>query len=231
MNVQKIINKGIPFLLTAAVSGWLAYWLCAVIESAKNLERWENTPTPYTDPYSDMSDIEKSKLIQLLMEQLEDQKRLLEDMRKREEESSRKNDALQQRLTELIDQNSRQISSLMDQICELTRLLNESKRENDKLKSRLNVANRNKYDSTSQKTVRSDKNKDDDNKPTAHTDAEAGFDGSAASLPKNLDVDTPDEVSAEDKAAQKEKEIRLYRQGKKYRTMKADNYVEHPSDT
>lgn len=201
-----------------------------ILESAKNLERWENTPTPYTDPYSDMSDIEKSKLIQLLMEQLEDQKRLLEDMRKREEESSRKNDALQQRLTELIDQNSRQISSLMDQICELTRLLNESKRENDKLKSRLNVANRNKYDRTSQKTVRSDKNKDDDNKPTAHTDAEAGFDGSAASLPKNLDVDTPDEVSAEDKAAQKEKEIRLYRQGKKYRTMKADNYVEHPSD-
>lgn len=103
-----------------------------ILASAWNLERWENTPTPYTDPYSDMSDIEKSKLIQLLMEQRDDQKRLLEETREREEKSSRKIEALLQRITEL-----------MDQICELTRLLNESKRENAKLKSRLNVANRN----------------------------------------------------------------------------------------
>jgi len=84
-----------------------------------------------------MSDIEKSKLIQLLIEQRDDLKRLLEETREREEKSSRKIEALLQRITEL-----------MDQICELTRLLNESKRENAKLKSRLNVANRNKFDRT-----------------------------------------------------------------------------------
>lgn len=190
-----------------------------ILASAWNLERWENTPTPYTDPYSDMSDIEKSKLIQLLIEQRDDLKRLLEETREREEKSSRKIEALLQRITEL-----------MDQICELTRLLNESKRENAKLKSRLNVANRNKYDRTSQKTIRSNKNKDDDNKPTAHTDAEGGFDGSAASLPQNMDVDTTDEISAEDKAAQKEKETRLCRQGMTYQTMKADNHIDHLSD-
>lgn len=87
-----------------------------------------------------MSEIEKSKLIQLLIEQRDDLKRILEDMRQREEKSSRENEALQQHLAELIDQNSRQISSLMDHICELTRLLQESRNENSKLKSRLNVA-------------------------------------------------------------------------------------------
>lgn len=38
-----------------------------ILESAQSLERWENTPTSWEDPYSDMSDIEKSKLIQLLI--------------------------------------------------------------------------------------------------------------------------------------------------------------------
>lgn len=113
-----------------------------ILESAWNLERWENSPTPYTDPYSDMSDIEKSKLIQLLIEQRDDLKRLLEETREREEKSSRKIEALLQRITDL-----------MDQICELTRLLQESRNENDKLKSRLNVANRNKYARISQEVL------------------------------------------------------------------------------
>ncbi len=43
-----------------------------------------------------MSDIEKSKLIQLLMEQRDDLKRLLEEMRQREEKSSRERKALLQ---------------------------------------------------------------------------------------------------------------------------------------
>lgn len=82
-----------------------------------------------------MSDIEKLKLIQLLIEQ-------------REETSSRERDALQKRVAEL-DVNSRRMEGLMDQICELTRFLKE--KENTKLQSRLDVANRKKYDKTSQK--------------------------------------------------------------------------------
>lgn len=76
-----------------------------------------------------MSDIEKSKLIQLLMEQRDDLKRLLEEMRQREEKSSREREDLLQRTAEL-----------MEQICGLTRLLKE--KENARLQSRLDVANR-----------------------------------------------------------------------------------------
>lgn len=194
-----------------------------ILESARILERWENTPTPYTDPYSDMNDIEKSKLIQLLMDQRD-------EARRREEAASQESAALQNRIIELIDRNSRQMEGLMDQICELTRLLKEKEKENARLQSRLDVANRNRYDRTSQKNSRPGKNRNEGDKPTAHTDAEDGFDGSAASLPQDMDVDSPAETATDDKRLTREKEIRLYRQGQKYRTMTADNHVEHPSD-
>lgn len=205
-----------------------------ILESSQILKRWEDTPTPWDDPYSDMSEMEKSKLIQLLIEQRD-------DTRRREEQASREREALQRRLTELMEQNSRQIADmterhscqiagLMDQICELTKLLKEKEKENAKLKSRLDVVNRNKYVRTSLKDKSSDKNKNDGNRPAAHTDAEDGFDGSEGSLPQNMDVDTPQTPTEDTNAAQKEKEIRLYRQGKTYKTMKADNHVDHLSD-
>ena len=75
-----------------------------------------------------MSDIEKSKLIQLLMEQRDYLRKLLEEMRQREEKSSREREDLLQRIAEL-----------MDQICELTRLLKENEKENAKLLGRLNA--------------------------------------------------------------------------------------------
>ena len=92
-----------------------------------------------------MSDIEKSKLIQLLIEQRDDLKRLLEEMRQREEAASRERDALQKRVTELIEVNSRKMEDLTDQICGLTRLLKEKEKENARLQSRLDVANRNVF--------------------------------------------------------------------------------------
>lgn len=68
------------------------------------------------------------------MEQRDDLKRLLEEMRQREEESSREREALLQRIAEL-----------MKQICGLTRLLKEKEKENARLQSRLDVANRNVF--------------------------------------------------------------------------------------
>jgi len=105
-----------------------------ILELARILERWENTPTPYTDPYSDMSDIEKSKLILLLMEQRDYLRKLQEEMRQREEKSSRERDALLQRIAEL-----------MEQICKLTKLIEERDRKISNLQSRLDVANRNVF--------------------------------------------------------------------------------------
>lgn len=92
-----------------------------------------------------MSDIEKSKLIQLLIEQRDDQKRLLEEICRREEAASRERDALQKRVTELMEVSSRRMEGLMNQICELPKLLKEKENENARLQSRIDAANRNVF--------------------------------------------------------------------------------------
>lgn len=160
-----------------------------ILESARLLERWENTPAPWEDPYSDMSDIEKSKLILYLMEQREEQRKREESQQKQIAELMRNS----QQTTEKLDKYIQQISALMNQICELTRLLKQKDQEISDLKSRLKLGQRIRYSKTSQK--RSSRKKDDDDKPTPHTDAESGFDGSEESLPENMDVDTPEESS------------------------------------
>ena len=132
-----------------------------ILASARMLEQWEKTPAPWEDPYSDMTETEKSKLIELLIDQRD-------ESRRREEAASRKREELQKRISELMEQHTRQMASLMDQICELTKLLKEKDIENAKLKGRVDLSNRNKYSRTSQK--KSDSHKDDGNKPTSHTD-------------------------------------------------------------
>ena len=42
-----------------------------ILRSARLLEEYENTPRTFNDPYAEMSDIEKSKLIIYLQELLE----------------------------------------------------------------------------------------------------------------------------------------------------------------
>ena len=195
-----------------------------ILESARLLERWENTPAPWEDPYSDMSDIEKSKLILYLMEQREEQRKREESQQKQIAELMRNS----QQTTEKLDKYIQQISALMNQICELTRLLKQKDQEISDLKSRLKLGQRIRYSKTSQK--RSSRKKDDDDKPTPHTDAESGFDGSEESLPENMDVDTPEESSLSKAVSEADAALRLYRQGQKYRTMTADNHVEHLSD-
>lgn len=86
MNVQKIINKGIPFLLTAAVSGWLAYWLCAV--------KYERTVAELNDRVAELEDKELSAMVtKRVSEQMEDiafqQKAISDRQRDRAERQSR----------------------------------------------------------------------------------------------------------------------------------------------
>lgn len=58
-----------------------------------------------------------------------------------------------------------------------------------------------------------------------------GFDGTPESLPDNLDVDVEKGTKgAAGEPAASPKECRLYRLGKTYRTMNADNHVYHKSD-
>ena len=116
------------------------------------------------------------------------------------------------------------------QISELARQLKAEREETARLRSELKAGRRHMFGRKSQKGTKP-RCGDDDNRPTPHTDVKGGFDGTPESLPANLDVDV--ETGTADPSGQSatsRKESRLYRLGKTYRTMDADNHVFHGSD-
>ena len=199
-----------------------------ILESARRLERWENTPRAVPDGYADMSRDELIKLVAYLTDRLEES-----DVarRKEREESAGSISALTAQvsaLTEQLRKSNEAVFTMTGQISELMRQLKAEKEKSAKLQSEVKVGRRHLFDRKSQKGTGK---KDDENRPTPHTDVEDDFDGTAESLPGNLDVDVKDEsvdVAGEPVAPQKE--CRLYRLGKTYRTMTADNHVFHKSD-
>ena len=206
-----------------------------ILESARRLERWENTPRPVPDDYADMNRDELIKLAIYQRERLEES----DAARKKErEESAGRISALTTQVSELTDKiselteqlrkNNESMSAMTEQVFGLMKQLREKDEKIAELQSTVKVGRRHLFDRKSQKGTR---NKDDENRPTPHTDVKGGFDGTQESLPGNLDVDMTDkatDVGGEPAAPQKE--CRLYRLGKSNRTMTADNHVYHKSD-
>ena len=195
-----------------------------ILESARRLERWENTPRPVPDDYADMN---RDELIKLAIYQRE----RMEEMEAARKESDRKNAELTGRiseLTELLRKSNEAMSTMVGQMSELIRQLKAEREESAKLRSEVKVGRRHLFDRKSQKGTRK---KDGENRPTPHTDVKGGFDGTPESLPGNLDVDMADkttDVAGAPVALQKGS--RPYRLGKTNRTMTADNHVYHKSD-
>ena len=201
-----------------------------MLESARRLERWEDTPRPVPDGYADMSRDELIKLVACLTERLDES----EALRKKERgESAGSISALAAQvsaLTEQLRKNNEGMSAMTEQVFGLMRQLREKDEKIAELQSTVKVGKRNLFGRKSQKGTKA-KDKDDDNLPTPHADVEGDFDGTSESLPSNLDVDVvnkPTDMAGEPAAPQKE--YRLYRLGKTYRTMTADNHVFHGSD-
>ena len=198
------------------------------MESARRLERWENTPRPVPDGYADMSRDELIKLVTYLTGRLEES-----DVarRKEREESAGNISALTAQvsaLTEQLRKSNEAVFTMTGQISELMRQLKAEKEKSAKLQSEVKVGRRHLFGRKSQKGTR---DKDDKNRPTPHTDVEDDFDGTPESLPSNLDVGVKDEATeVSGESASPQKECRLYRLGKSNRTMTADNHVFHGSD-
>lgn len=197
-----------------------------ILESARRLERWENTPRPVPDDYADMN---RDELVKLAIYQRE----RMEEMEAARKESDRKNAELTDKLSALTEQlrkNNEAMSAMTAQISELMRQLKTEREEAAKLRSEVKAGRKNLFGRKSQKGTRA-KDRDDENCPTPHTDVKGDFDGTPESLPVNLDVDVEDKTTdvAGGQAAP-QKESRLYRLGKTYRTMDADNHVYHRSD-
>ena len=206
-----------------------------ILESARNLKRWEETPRRVADDYADMDRDELVKLVIFLQERLEEAD--LARRKEREESSGRISgltaqvSALTDKISELTEQlrkNNGAMSAMAVQMAEQSRLINEKDRKISELQSTVKVGRRHLFDRKSQKCTRK---RDDDNRPTPHTDVKGGFDGTPESLPDNLDVDVVKNTKdASDEPAAPQKECRLYRLGKTYRTMDADNRMYHRSD-
>ena len=194
-----------------------------ILESAHRLKRWEETPRRVADDYADMNRDELIKLANYQKERLEEA-----DLARRE--SDRKNAELSDKLTELTEllrKSNEAVSAMAVQVSELTRQLKAEREESAKLRSEVKAGRKHLFGKKSQKGTKS---KDDD-MPTPHTDVKGGFDGTPESLPDNLDVDVVKNTKdASGEPAARQKECRLYRLGKTYRTMDADNHVYHRSD-
>ncbi|WP_250721879.1 IS66 family transposase [Bacteroides fragilis] len=187
-----------------------------ILTSSKLLTAREDSPEPWVDPYSDMSSDEKSKLLcELMAIHLRDEKR---------------NEELMCKIDELLEGN-RQISDLKAMLLELENrdkskdaLIENQSKKITSLEEVIRLNNEHTYVSKSQKR-KPKKTEDAD-----HTKNKDDFDGTQDSLapPSASSETTADKPDVESESH--EKEVRLYRQGKAYRTMRADRSVCHACD-
>ena len=151
----------------------------------------ENTPRPIPDDYADMN---RDELIKLAIYQRE----RMEEMESARKESDRKNAELTDKLSALTEQlrkNNEAMSAMATQVSELMRQLKAEREEGAKLRSEVKVGRRHLFGRKSQKGTKA-KDRDDENRPTPHTDVKEDFDGTPESLPDNLDVDVENKTSA-----------------------------------
>ena len=191
-----------------------------ILTASRNLELREITPEPWFDPYSDMTTEEKSKLIiELMSSQKSDRERI---------------DSLMDKLDRMTESQlaANEASTLLrGQLSELMNLLKDKEdayrllqSEKDALAEQLKVNRKTMYGSKSQKGI----SKKKDNKRSKEEDKDH-FDGSPESISQD-DEQSGENCPQAQSPSSPAKEIRLYRQGVEYRTMKAGKSVSHRSD-
>lgn len=162
-----------------------------ILESARNLKRWEETPGGVADDYADMNRDELIKLIFYLRERLEEA-----DFARKE--SDRRISELTDKVSELTEQlrkGNDTATAMAVQMSELLKQLREKDGKIAELQSTVKVGRRHLFDRKSQKGT---SNRDKENRQTPHTDVEDDFDGTPESLPKNLDLDVNTEAPGSD---------------------------------
>lgn len=184
-----------------------------ILASAERLRLRESEAEPWTDHYSDMNSMEKSKLLDELFA-----------LRKADKER-------ETRLLERLDRMTGQLLSLNENsqvlikanedlkkmIAERDALIDKLQKENVALKEQKKLSRKGLYGSKSQKlSVKKEE-------PPSHEEDKGDFDGT--STPENssgLEGDAP--------SGPAKKEERPYRKGMSYKRMKADRSVYHDSD-
>lgn len=193
-----------------------------ILQSARLLQEYENTPAAFTDPYSDMSDIEKSKLIIYQQELLARQDRQAEDLR-------RQIDALVALLAQSNATNAslmELIKSLRDEQAQLQSKMEELIKSNAAMTEQLALDRKNRFGSRSQKGTKSKADKE-----KTHQEEKEDFDGT--NPPEPTDNGDASETQADDSGKTRtERQLMAdaMRHGTRYRTMKANDTITHRSD-
>lgn len=192
-----------------------------ILRSARQLEAYENTPPAFNDPYVEMSDIEKSKLIIYLQKLLEEQKRQAEEQR----EFALKERARADRLMEKMDELLQMMKSREKENSRLKEELAKVLEANAALSEQQKLSRKHRYGSKSQKGI--SRSKEDE---TSHEEDKDGFGGTPGTAGSSQDAASSGLEPASGKRTDRQKMADLMRHGTEYRTMKAAESVLHASD-
>ena len=189
-----------------------------ILSASQLFKDRESAPDSWTDPYYDMTPEEKSKLIIELMQRQEASKKELEAERQQRAADRERIDSLLKKLDMMLEYQS-QNAALVKQVSQLLA-------QNANLEAELKLRNKHTYSNKSQK-VKKDK---DAEPPKSREQEKDDFDGTPGSIGSNSEVNEKDENKSDSKADATQKEIREYRKGLIYETMKAASKLIHKSD-
>lgn len=192
-----------------------------ILQSSRLLEAYENTPRPFNDPYIEMSDIEKSKLILYLQELLEEQKRQAKEQQEIALKERARADQLMSKLDELLELmklQDKENARLKDELAQVLKA-------NTSLSEQHRLERKNKYGSKSQKGIEPIRKHE-----KSHDEDKDDFDGTPSSA-VSVQPDIPSvSASSPKQRTARQKMADMMRHGTEYRTMKAAESVKHASD-
>ena len=133
-----------------------------ILESARRLERWENTPRPVPDDYADINRDELARLAIYQRKRMEEAEAI---RRKEHEESAGRISALTTQVSELTDKlselteqlrkNNESLSAMTEQVFGLMKQLREKDEKIAELQSAVKVRRKNLLERKSQKGAQS----------------------------------------------------------------------------
>lgn len=152
-----------------------------ILASAARHTLRESSPEPFDDPYYDMTSEEKSKLLIMQQRLCDDANRRAEEAERKAAEAEAERRAQSEKIDELLKGQSRMqadLSSLVRQLTERDRLVEELRKTIADLEARRALSNRNTFGSKSQKGSKKKKGSDD---MPPHDKNKGDFDGTTGS--------------------------------------------------
>jgi putative transposase len=191
-----------------------------ILNSAARLEEWENTPRDFEDPYCDMTTEEKSKLLILQQQMLDERQLQVEAAEARAARSEAKLDKIMSQLSQLMDmvrQRDTENARLRDELAQADKKITA-------LAEQVRLGRKNRFGSKSQ---RGTKMKGPEER--THQEDKDDFDGTNPPTTSGSDTQSAENPSEVKPRTDRQKMADLMRRGTTYRKMAATDTVTHRS--